>query len=516
MALAETPHPAACPACLAVPDAADLRARAAPAGPSTIQLSLPTIHCAGCISGVERALSAVPGVTSARVNLTLKRASVEAAPGVTPDALIARLGTVGYEAHELDATALAATATDRQGRDLAMRLAVAFFANMNVMLLSVAVWSGAEGVTRDMFHWISAMIAIPAVIFSGTPFFKSAWGALRARRLNMDVPIMDVPISLGLILSLSLSLWETILSGHHAYFDAALSLSFFLLLGRYLDYRMRASARSAAEELAALEVPKAVRIEDGTEREVYAADLRPGDVVLVRPGGRIPVDGVVSEGESEIDRSLMTGESLPAFAGRDAVVSAGEVNLTGPLLLRVTAAGKDTSLHRIADLVAVAESGRANYSSIADRFARGYAPVVHILSLGAFATWMWISGGDLRLALNIAVATLIITCPCALALAVPTVTTAASGRLFRRGLLIKDGTALERLADVDTVVFDKTGTLTMGWRRRRGPQAFAPRAPRGCTRFRATGSRPRCAGRPPGWAGRRGSAPRARVARRRG
>ncbi len=442
MALAETPHPAACPACLAVPDAADLRARAAPAGPSTIQLSLPTIHCAGCISGVERALSAVPGV---------------AAPGVTPDALIARLGTVGYEAHELDATALAATATDRQGRDLAMRLAVAFFANMNVMLLSVAVWSGAEGVTRDMFHWISAMIAIPAVIFSGTPFFKSAWGALRARRLNMDVPI-----SLGLILSLSLSLWETILSGHHAYFDAALSLSFFLLLGRYLDYRMRASARSAAEELAALEVPKAVRIEDGTEREVYAADLRPGDVVLVRPGGRIPVDGVVTEGESEIDRSLMTGESLPAFAGRDAVVSAGEVNLTGPLLLRVTAAGKDTSLHRIADLVAVAESGRANYSSIADRFARGYAPVVHILSLGAFATWMWISGGDLRLALNIAVATLIITCPCALALAVPTVTTAASGRLFRRGLLIKDGTALERLADVDTVVFDKTGTLTMG------------------------------------------------------
>jgi Cu2+-exporting ATPase len=391
------------------------------------------------------------------VNLTLKRARVEAAPNVTPDALIARLGTVGYEAHELDATALAATATDRQGRDLAMRLAVAFFANMNVMLLSVAVWSGAEGVTRDMFHWISGMIAIPAVIFAGTPFFKSAWGALRARRLNMDVPI-----SLGLILSLSLSLWETILSGHHAYFDAALSLSFFLLLGRYLDYRMRASARSAAEELAALEVPKALRIEDGAEREVYAADLRPGDVVLVRPGGRIPVDGLVTEGESEIDRSLMTGESLPVFAGRGAAVSAGEVNLTGPLLLRVTAAGKDTSLHRIADLVAVAESGRANYSSIADRFARGYAPVVHILSLGAFAVWMWISGGDLRLSLNIAVATLIITCPCALALAVPTVTTAASGRLFRRGLLIKDGTALERLADVDTVVFDKTGTLTMG------------------------------------------------------
>ncbi len=457
MALAETPHPAACPACVALPDAADLRDRSAPEGPAQIQLSLPSIHCAGCISGVERALNAVPGVSSARVNLTLRRASIEAAPGVTADDLIARLQTVGYEAHELDATALAATTTDKAGRDLAMRLAVAFFANMNVMLLSVAIWAGAEGVTRDMFHWLSGAIAIPAVIFAGVPFYRSALSALKGWRLNMDVPI-----SLALILALALSLWETQLHGHHAYFDAALSLVFFLLLGRYLDHRTRASARSAAEELAALEVPKALRVTDGVEAEVYAADLRPGDVVRVRPGGRIPVDGVVIDGESELDRSLMTGESLPAFAGRDTAVSAGEVNLTGPLLVRVTASGRDTSLHRIADLVAVAESGRANYSSLADRAARAYAPVVHLLALGAFLAWMWISGGDLRLSLNIAVATLIITCPCAMGLAVPAVTTAASGRLFRKGLLIKDGTALERLAEVDTVVFDKTGTLTMG------------------------------------------------------
>lgn len=457
MSLAETPHPAACPACVALPEAADIRDRSVPEGPAQIQLSLPSIHCAGCISGVERALNAVPGVSSARVNLTLRRASIEAAPGVSADDLIARLQTVGYEAHELDATALAATTTDKAGRDLAMRLAVAFFANMNVMLLSVAIWAGAEGVTRDMFHWLSGAIAIPAVIFSGVPFYRSALSALKGWRLNMDVPI-----SLALILALALSLWETQLHGHHAYFDAALSLVFFLLLGRFLDHRTRASARSAAEELAALEVPKALRVTNGTETDVYAADLRPGDVVRVRPGGRVPVDGVVIEGESELDRSLMTGESLPAFAGRDTAVSAGEVNLTGPLLVRVTAAGRDTSLHRIADLVAVAESGRANYSSLADRAARAYAPVVHLLALGAFLAWMWISGGDLRLSLNIAVATLIITCPCAMGLAVPAVTTAASGRLFRKGLLIKDGTALERLAEVDTVVFDKTGTLTMG------------------------------------------------------
>lgn len=399
----------------------------------------------------------MPGVSFARVNLTLKRASVDTAPGVTAASLVQVLDRAGYEAHELDRTVLTATASDRAGRDLVMRLAVAFFANMNVMLLSVSVWAGAADATRDMFHWLSGAIAIPAVIFAGVPFYRSAWGALRRGRLNMDVPI-----SLALILALALSLWETSLSGHHAYFDAALSLVFFLLLGRYLDHRTRASARSAAEELTALEVPKAIRVEEGREREVYAADLAPGDVVRVRPGGRVPVDGVIVSGESELDRSLMTGESLPVFAGAGRAVSAGEVNLTGPLTIEVTAAGRETSLHRMADLVAVAEAGRANYNSLADRAARAYAPVVHLMALAAFIGWMWISGGDARLSLNIAVATLIITCPCALGLAVPAVTSAASGRLFRRGLLIKDGTALERLAEVDTVVFDKTGTLTMG------------------------------------------------------
>jgi len=456
LALAETPHPAACPACIAAPQpvAAEVRG---PSGPARLEISLPGIHCAGCISGVERALSGVPGVSSARVNLTLKRASIEAAPGVTAQHLVEVLDRAGYEAHELDATALGATETDRTGRDLAMRLAVAFFANMNVMLLSVSVWAGAADATRDMFHWLSGAIAIPAVIFAGVPFYRSAFGSLRRGRLNMDVPI-----SLALVLALGLSLWETSLSGHHAYFDAALSLVFFLLLGRYLDHRTRASARSAAEELTALEVPKALRLDGGREVEVYAADLAPGDVVRVRPGARVPVDGVIREGTSELDRSLMTGESLPVFASAGQAVSAGEVNLTGPLTVVVTAAGRDTSLHRIADLVAVAEAGRANYNSLSDRAARAYAPVVHILALAAFLAWMWISGGDARLSLNIAVATLIITCPCAMGLAVPAVTTAASGRLFRKGLLIKDGTALERLAEVDTVVFDKTGTLTMG------------------------------------------------------
>lgn len=328
---------------------------------------------------------------------------------------------------------------------------------MNIMLSSVAVWSGATDATRDLFHYLSGTIAIPTVLFAGQPFFRSAWASLRVGRLGMDVPI-----SVALILATSISRYETLHHGDHACFDAAVMLTFFLLGGRYLDQRTRAVARSAAQELTALEVPRAVRLTGRAEQVVKVGDLVRGDCVLVRPGARIPVDGLVLAGASEIDRSLLTGETLPVRVARDSVVSAGEVNLTGPLTVRVTAAGKDSSLARIAALVAVAEEARSRYTSLADRAARAYSPLVHLLGFGAFGVWMWITGGNVRQAVNISAAVLIITCPCALGLAVPTVVTAASGRLFRLGLLIKSGTALERLATVDTVVFDKTGTLTLG------------------------------------------------------
>ncbi len=455
MTAAMRPSASACPACDAVP-AAQALAEQAIQKDARLALSLPSIHCAACISAVERQLNAQPGVKSARVNLTLKRASIEAAPDVTAEVLVNALQGIGYEAHELDAGTLSATGANKAGRDLLMRLAVAGFASMNVMLLSVSVWSGAEAATRDMFHWISAAIALPTIVFSGQPFYVNAWSALKNKRLNMDVPIV-----LAIVLAVATSLWETMLSGEHAYFDAALTLVFFLLAGRYLDYRTRAVARSAAEELAALEVPRAIRMTDEGEETVQVCDLAVGDLVLVRPGGRMPVDGEIVEGRSELDRSLLTGETVPVFAEPGLTISAGEVNLTGPLVVRASAVGEQTSLHRMADLVAIAESGRSRYTTLADRAARLYAPGVHILSALAFAGW-FLYTFDLRTALNIAAAVLIITCPCALGLAVPAVTTAASGRLFKRGMLIKHATALERLAQVDTVVFDKTGTLTAG------------------------------------------------------
>ncbi|MDX1782344.1 MAG: heavy metal translocating P-type ATPase, partial [Thalassovita sp.] len=455
MTAAMRPAPSACPACVAAP-AAEALAEREEQKDARIALSVPAVHCAACISAVENALMEQPGVRSARVNLTLKRVSIEADPDVMPQDMIGTLDRIGYEAHELDAATLSATATDKAGRDLLMRLAVAGFASMNVMLLSVSVWSGAESATRDLFHWISAAIALPTIVFSGQPFFRNAWNALKNARLNMDVPIV-----LAIALAVVTSLWETSLSGEHAYFDAALALTFFLLAGRYLDHRTRAIARSAAEELAALEVPRAFVMRDGTETQVPVAELKIGDHVLVRPGGRMPVDGEIVEGTSEIDRSLLTGETVPVFAAPEQAVSAGEVNLTGPLIVRANAVGKDTSLHRMADLVAIAESGRSRYTSLADKAAKLYAPGVHILSALSFVGW-YLYTWDMRTALNIAAAVLIITCPCALGLAVPAVTTAASGRLFRRGMLIKHATALERLAQVDTVVFDKTGTLTAG------------------------------------------------------
>ena len=438
---------AACPACAGLP-ADDV---AADVARPSVALSVPDVHCAACIGKIERALNALPQVAHARVNLTLRR--VTAQTDLPAEALVDELKRTGYEAFPFDASRLAHD-TDATGSDLLLRLGVAGFAMMNVMLLSVAVWSGAADATRDLFHLISASIALPAVLYSAQPFFQSAAQSLKGFRLNMDVPI-----SLAILLAAMMSLYEALHGGHHAYFDAALSLTFFLLIGRYLEHRTRASARSAAGELAALEVHTAER-KSGTRVEtVPIADLVVGDVLLVPTGARVPADGRLVSAEAVTDRSFLTGESEPVTHGKDADLRAGEVNLGAPFTLTATAVGDDTSLRQMAAMVETAENARNSYTSLADKAAQVYAPAVHILSALAFLGW-YIGTGDLRLSLNIAIAVLIITCPCALGLAVPAVATAAIGKLYQLGFLVKSGTALERLAEVDTVFFDKTGTLT--------------------------------------------------------
>jgi Cu2+-exporting ATPase len=336
-------------------------------------------------------------------------------------------------------------------------LAVAGFAASNIMLLSVSVWSGAEAATRDLFHWISALIALPALAFSGQVFFRSAWRALRHGQTNMDVPI-----SIGVLLAFGMSLYETIQHGPHAYFDAAVSLLFFLLIGRTLDHLMRERARQAVSGLARLAARGAqVLSDDGTTIYLPVDEIEPGMTILLAAGERVPVDSRVVKGRSELDRSLVSGESAPQQAGEGTQLQAGILNLTAPLTIVAMAAAKDSFLAEMIAMMEAAESGRSSYRRIADRAARLYAPVVHATAFLSFLGWM-VATGDAHRAIIIAIAVLIITCPCALGLAVPMVHVVAARRLFELGIMIRDGGALERLANIDTVVFDKTGTLTAG------------------------------------------------------
>ncbi|CUH12758.1 Copper-exporting P-type ATPase A [Jannaschia seosinensis] len=442
---------AACPACAVAPEAAGVRDAAG----EVVHLSLPGIHCAGCIAGVEGVLTRLPGVRAARVNLGRRRVRVVTAPGLGAAPACAALQAAGFEAHELDETTIAA-GTDETGRTLLARVAVAGFAMMNVMALSVAVWSGASAATEALFHWVSAAIALPALAFAAVPFFASAWAALRAGRVNMDTPI-----AIAIVLASAASLHETMFgAGADVWFEAALSLTFFLLAGRYLDHRARAAARSAAAELTALEIPRATILDGDERRTIAVGDIRPGDRLALSSGARIPVDGT-AEGAAMIDRSALTGEAEPVALEPGAAVCAGETVIGAPLVVRATARAEDSTLRRIAALIEVAETGRHRYAGIAERVARLYAPLVHGLAALAFAGW-FAATGNLHLAIGIAIAVLIITCPCALGLAVPAVTASVTGRLFREGVLLKSGSALERFAEVDCVLLDKTGTLTEG------------------------------------------------------
>jgi Cu2+-exporting ATPase len=372
---------------------------------------------------------------------------------VDPDQVLTAVEDLGFEVFALDSASLQ-VAQDSVGRSLLTRMAVAGFAMMNVMLFSVAIWSGATDSTRDLFHLISAAIALPVVLYAGQPFFRSAWSALRVRRLNMDVPI-----SLAILLASAMSLFETLQGGTEAYFDAALSLTFFLLIGRYMDHRTRSAARSAARELTALEVHTAERLTGDETKTVAVTDLEVGDIILVPTGARVAVDGVLLSADALMDRSVLTGESAAVTLKSGDILQAGEINLTAPLRLRAMTVGADTSLRRMAELVETAENARNSYTALADRAAQIYAPAVHTLALVALLGW-WFATGEFRHSLNIAIAVLIITCPCALGLAVPAVSTAAVSRLFSAGFLVRHATALERLAEVTRIVFDKTGTLT--------------------------------------------------------
>jgi len=422
------------------------------------------LHCPKCIREIEGTLGENDKIKNARVNLSTQRLAVEWKEAVkdtlqNSEEVISALEKIGFKAFPFKTTN-AQLEGDKVGKSLLKAMAVAGFAAANVMLLSVAVWDGGEmnESTRSLMHWVSALIVLPAATYAGMPFYKSAWNALKGRRLNMDVPI-----SLAVILTCGMSLFQTYLKATETYYDAAVMLLFFLLIGRFLDQKMRNHARSVAHNLMSYKESKATLLhEDGHTEEIATEMLVPNQIIQVIPGGKIPADGTVISGMSDIDTSLVTGETVPQKAEKDTEVFAGTINVNGTLNIKITSTTGNTLLDEIIELMETAEQGRAKYVRLADRAASIYAPLVHFLATATFLGWLLFSNVGWQGSLINAIAVLIITCPCALGLAVPVVQVVASSRLFKSGILVKAADGLERLAEVDTVIFDKTGTLTLG------------------------------------------------------
>jgi len=439
---------------------AHVRLTDAAQGLKSLDLAVEGARCAACIQKIEGALFKMDGVKQARLNLSTGRLAVRffGADERAGD-FIEALDALGYPARPYAAETVK-DAQSAEEKRLLRALGVAGFAMMNVMLLSISVWAGdgeMDLATKTLMHWISGLIALPAVAYSGAPFFGSALKSLRARQVNMDVPI-----SLAVLLACLLSIYETAMGHGEAYFDAAVMLLFFLLIGRWLDVRLRARAGQAARDLAALQARIAHRIDaDGHVKAVPAADIRPGDRLLVQPGERFAVDGIIVSGQGPVDASLVTGETAPLDLKPGGEAWSGMVNLSRPLTLEATAASADSLLAEIARLVEAGEQSRSKYVRYADLAARAYVPAVFAMAGLTLAGWLVVGGSPHTAVMN-AIAVLIITCPCAMALVAPAVQVVACGRLFQDGVLVKSGDALERLADADYALFDKTGTLTEG------------------------------------------------------
>jgi Cu2+-exporting ATPase len=426
---------------------------------NTLTLSISGAKCGGCLSKIENALNALPGMVIARLNLSSGKLEAQWRGELSPETVSTTISNLGYgvSGYSEDASA---SKTKSEERSLLIALGVAGFAAANIMLLSVSIWAGHGEMgetTRRTMHLLSGLIALPVLVFSGQHFFKSAFGALRNGHANMDVPI-----SLALILAFSVSVFETLNGGEHAYFDAVVMLLFFLLIGRFLDARLRRQAYAAAHDLAALRGRSVNRINaDGQTEAVRADDIKEGDHILLAAGERAVIDVKVLSGMSTIDESLVTGESLPRTINAGQKLYAGTVNIDQPIQGIALGAASDSLLSDISDMLEAGEQKRSAYRKIADKAVSLYVPFVHTTAALTFIAWLLL-GANVREATMVAVTTLIITCPCALALAAPVAQVVASGRLFKKGVFLRSGDALERLAEIDHVVFDKTGTLTLG------------------------------------------------------
>jgi Cu2+-exporting ATPase len=422
-----------------------------------IHLLVEGIHCAACVWLIERTLGQMPGVLSAQVNLSGKRVQVRwDNDRLKLSSIIRRLADIGYSAVPYDPEA-AEGQLKKHDRDLLFRMAFAAFAASNLMWTSIALYSGAsQDEFRSLFHWVGLVLALPTLLYSGWPFLRGAWTGLRNRH-----PTMDLPIALGATVTFLYSCYITFTGSTtgEVYFDTVVNFLFIILIGRYLEGLSKRQAVASTQRLLDLQPKGATVLRDGKEEMVPIRAVKMGEMVLVRPGDKIAVDGEIVEGRSAVNEAMLTGESVPVTKTVGDKVSAGTLNQSGALKVRVEATLRNTALGRIIQLVEEAQASKAPIQCTADRIVPWFVFVTLALASVTFLFWV---GTDFEVALMAATSVLIITCPCAFGLATPMAIAVASGLGARHGILVKNGAVLETLSKVTHVVFDKTGTLTEG------------------------------------------------------
>jgi Cu2+-exporting ATPase len=426
-------------------------------GLSYIDLLVESIHCAACVWLIEKSLNKIVGIESAEANLTTKRIKVVWQPQqLKLSTIFSQLLKVGYKAIPFDSD-IAEQQEVKSHRSLLYRMAFAGFAMMNMLWVSVALYSGADqGEFKNWFYWISFIIATPTLLYSGYPFLKQAIKGLSQSQLTMDLPIaIGATVTYGYS---SYILMSTNSQGH-IYFDTVVNFLFVILLGRYIEAAARRKALLGTHHLMTLQPKLANLFNDGQSRSTSIKRVKIGDQVLVMPGDRVPVDGKIIEGESAVDESMLTGESIPIIKAAGDSVIAGSINAEGALTVEVEQVSTQTALAKMMVLMTQAQQNKAPIQALADKIVPWF--VLITLSLAVITYLLWYQT-DFEKALLAATSVLIITCPCALGLATPMSIAVATGVAAKAGIILKKGSALEQLSKVDSVMFDKTGTLTQG------------------------------------------------------
>ena len=447
-----------------------------PNGARELSLEIEGLHCAACAWLIERSLGREAGVHEIHVNPSGARAELRFDPRCVPlSRLLERIRALGFVPRPLSFAGGAAPGTAER-RAALQRLGVAGFGMMQLMTYAVSLYAGViQGMTlelQQLLRFVSLAVATPVVLYSAQPFFVSAWRSVRA-----GTPGMDVPVALSIAAAYLWSAWATLRGRGTVYYDSAVMFTFFLLLGRYVEMSLRHRSGMQQDALVRLLPDSVLRLTGDEAERVTPDELHAGERVRVLPGERVPADGVIDSGSTEVDESLLTGESAPRARRSGDALLAGTLNLTGALEMRVTRVGPDSTLAEISRLLERAHAARPRIADLADRVAGGF--VASVLLLAVLVGLYWLHADAAR-AFPTVLAVLVVTCPCALSLATPAALAAGTTRLARAGLLVTRGRALERLARADRIVFDKTGTLTRGARPLSGSGSSAREPQRTC------------------------------------